>query len=80
MSAFSKEDPVAIEIDGDVERRLRALDQEIARLKTLVRSKDEVLAQIRRENAQLRAAKPAARAMLSGEEIAFAMRQGIEAA
>jgi len=26
MSAFSKEDPVAIEIDGDVERRLRALD------------------------------------------------------
>ena len=79
MSAFSNEDPMA-STDDDVARRLQALDQEIARLKTLVRSQDEILAQIRRENAQLRAARPAPRALLSGEEIAFAMRQGIEAA
>jgi hypothetical protein len=66
--------------DEELIARLRALDEEIARLRELVRSQDETLAQAKRENADLKRTSTTPRAALTPEEIAFAMRQGMEAA
>jgi septal ring factor EnvC (AmiA/AmiB activator) len=67
--------------DDELASRLRALDAEIERLRKLVRSQNETLAHIRRENALLRRGDhPAPRLALSPEEVAFAMRQAMEAA
>jgi hypothetical protein len=66
--------------DDELVARLLALDEEISRLRTLVRSQDETLAQVKRENADLKSGRSAAHATLTPEEIAFAMRQGMEAA
>lgn len=66
--------------DDELVARLRALDEEISRLRALVRSQDETLAQVKRENADLKSGRASTRAALTPEEIAFAMRQGMEAA
>jgi hypothetical protein len=80
MSADRKAPQFDPHTDDELVARLRALDEEIARLRTLVRSQDETLAQVKRENADLRSGRSAAHAALTPEEIAFAMRQGMEAA
>jgi hypothetical protein len=80
MSADGTAPPPNAHADDELAARLRALDEEISRLRALVRSQDETLADVKNENAALKGGRASARASLTPEEIAFAMRQGMEAA
>jgi hypothetical protein len=80
MSADGPASQYDAQVDDELIARLRALDKEISRLRELVSSQDETLSIVKRENAALKGERMSARAALTPEEMAFAMRQGMEAA